>query len=90
MNFNLKCDIFKTNILNIINQSELPISVIYYILQNIYNQIQKTYYGTINQIRLEEQEKAKKELEEKINQNTQNIEEKQQKKIMKINKGKIE
>lgn len=57
MNFNLKCDSFKSDLLEIINESKLPICVIYYILQNIYNQIQRNYYGTINQLQLEEQHK---------------------------------
>lgn len=71
MDFNLRCENFKTEISKIINQSELPVAVIYYIFQSIYTQIQHTYYGTINSIRLQQQKKSIENLKETIDKTKQ-------------------
>ena len=55
MDFNLKCDDFKQEIIKKINDSQLPIVATYYILKDLFNQIQQQYYGTINQLRLQNQ-----------------------------------
>lgn len=55
MDFNLKCDNLKQEIIEKINNSQVPIVVIYYLLKDLFNQVQKQYYGTINELRLQNQ-----------------------------------
>lgn len=45
--FNLKCENFKQQLVNIINNSELPISSVYYIFQLLYKDIEETYYNIL-------------------------------------------
>ena len=66
MNFNIKCENFRSNLLKNINQSDLPVCVIYYIIQNIYNQIQQNYYSTLNQFYIQESQKKKEETKMEI------------------------
>ena len=66
MNFNIKCENFRSNLLKNINQSDLPVCVIYYIIQNIYNQIQQNYYSTLNQFYIQESQKKKEEAKMEI------------------------
>ena len=67
MDFNLRCEDFKAEISKLITQSKLPMAIVYYILKDVYTQIQNTYFGTINSIRLQQQkekiENLKKEIE---------------------------
>ena len=58
MNFNLKCDRFKRDLVNYINNTDLPIAVIYYICQNVFEQIEKVYIGAVNQAVLQESKQA--------------------------------
>lgn len=67
MNFNLKCDIFKNNLLNIINENQLPIAATYYILKDIFFQIENLYIGTINQAVLNEQQNTITQFKEENN-----------------------
>ena len=75
MNFNLKCDDFKQEIIKKINNSQLPITIIYYIIKDLFNQIEKQYYGTINELKLQNQKietlevKTEKVENEQFNQN---------------------
>ncbi len=71
MNFNLKCDDFKSKIIEIINQSDLPIAVVYYIFQSIYTEIENTYFGTINSARLNQQKKSIEKLKQDIEKTKQ-------------------
>lgn len=66
MDFNLRCDNLKSEIIKIINQSDLPVAVIYYIFQNIYTEVEHTYFGTINSARLKQQKESMKKLEQDI------------------------
>lgn len=45
---NIKSEQFKYNIINLINNSELPISNVYFILKFITQDVENTYYGTLN------------------------------------------
>ena len=65
MNFNLQCDNFKNNILNVINESKLPIAVIYYILKSLLSDIEVQYYDTISQLNLVQQQNKKEKEEQK-------------------------
>lgn len=42
-NFNIKLNSLKTNLINIINQSKLPVGVVYYLLKDILIEVEKTY-----------------------------------------------
>ena len=48
LNFNLQCDLFKNNLIQVINKSNLPAAVIYYIYKDIFQEIQKNYMGILN------------------------------------------
>jgi hypothetical protein len=62
--FNLKCENFKRQLINVINESGLPISSIYYIYQLVGQDIERTYYGTINTESLECAEIVEQKIEE--------------------------
>ncbi len=65
MDFNLKCNNLRSEIIKNINESNLPIAVIYYMFQSLYIEIENTYFKTINQIQLKQQKKStEKELEQ--------------------------
>lgn len=42
-NFNTKLNLLKTNLINIINQSKLPVGMVYYLLKDILIEVEKTY-----------------------------------------------
>lgn len=65
MNLNLKCEDLKQEIINLINSSDLPLSLVYYMFQNLSIEIQSLYMNTLHQERKKEQEQNK----EKSNQN---------------------
>lgn len=65
MNLNLKCEDLKQEIINLINSSDLPLSLVYYMFQNLSMEIQSLYMNTLRQERKKEQEQNK----EKSNQN---------------------
>jgi len=46
--FNTQCENYKNDLVNLINQSNLPISVIYYITKGIMAEVETTYYGVLN------------------------------------------
>ena len=46
--FNTRCENLKRELIDNINQSNLPISVIYYMMQVIMSDIESTYYGVLN------------------------------------------
>ena len=65
MNLNLKCEDLKQEIINLINSSDLPLSLVYYMFQNLSMEIQSLYMNTLRQERKKEQEQNK----ENSNQN---------------------
>lgn len=73
MDFNLRCDNFKKNLIKLIDDSELPIAVIYYICQNIFSQVQKSYFGTINQAILKEQQENLQQIQNQIQEKTSQL-----------------
>lgn len=42
-NFNIKLNLLKTNLINTINQSKLPVGMVYYLLKDILIEVEKTY-----------------------------------------------
>lgn len=42
-NFNTKLNSLKINLINTINQSKLPVGVVYYLLKDILIEVEKTY-----------------------------------------------
>ena len=77
MDFNLRCENLKSEVIKIINKSELPIAVIYYIFQSIYTVIDNTYFGTINSVRLSQQKKSIEKLKQDVVEKTKQIKKEQ-------------
>lgn len=73
-NINLKIELLYKNINSLIQNSQMPIGIVYYILNRIFTQIEKQYYGTLNFLSLNLEETQKKK---KITENNQ-IENKQE------------
>lgn len=46
--FNTRCENLKQSLIDSINQSNLPISVVYYMAKSIMSDIESTYYGVLN------------------------------------------
>lgn len=46
--FNTRCENLKQTLINCINQSNLPIGVVFYIAKSIMSDIESTYYGVLN------------------------------------------
>ena len=70
MNINLQSEKFKQELTNFINNSNLPIANVFYIIQLIQQQLKQTYYNVINnQIRKEQQASQKQEEQQQTEQN---------------------
>ncbi len=67
-NFNLKCEQFKRLLENTINNSGLPIAIVYYIWKYLDKNIQYQYYGYLNQATIK-QEKEIKEIKKESEDN---------------------
>ena len=67
--FNTYLNNFKTNMVNEINNSGLPVGVVYYIMKDLLNDIQNAYENTLKKEKEEiiAEEKANKKIS-KINQ----------------------
>ena len=67
--FNIYLYNFKNNMVNIINNSGLPVGVVYYIMKDLLNDIQNAYENTLKKEKEEiiAEEKANKKIS-KINQ----------------------
>lgn len=63
-NFNLKCENLKQSIINIINESHLPISSVYYIMELLKLDLEKQYYAILNQESLSTEESNTENIEE--------------------------
>ena len=46
--FNTRCEHFKNDVLSVVNNSGLPIGVMYFVIRNIMVEIENTYYGALN------------------------------------------
>lgn len=64
-NINLIIEDIKSQIINTINSSGLPISVIYYLMSDVYKKLEVEYKSYIEQAKLEEKRQALKESKEK-------------------------
>ena len=64
-NINLIIEDIKSQIINTINSSGLPISVIYYLMSDVYKKLDVEYKSYIEQAKLEEKRQALKESKEK-------------------------
>ena len=64
-NINLVIEDIKSQIINTINSSGLPISVIYYLMSDVYKKLDVEYKSYIEQAKLEEKRQALKESKEK-------------------------
>lgn len=66
--FNLVCDDLKIKLTNLINESELPVAAIYYILKDIFHNVENFYIGYLNEKKIkqaaEQQKKDKEDKEE--------------------------
>jgi len=63
-----KYEVFKQSIKKYIQNSELDIGVVYYILKDIYKEIENLYYATLNRESMElakQQEKENNDVQEK-------------------------
>ena len=63
---NYKIELFKQKMIELINQSELPVGTIYYIIKDLFKQLENTYFQQV-----EKQFKQLKQNEEKQDQNQQ-------------------
>lgn len=45
---NIKTEKFKSNLYDLVNNSELPISIVYYIFKYVGQDLENTYYGVLN------------------------------------------
>ena len=64
-NINLIIEDIKSQIINTINSSGLPISVIYYLMSDVYKRLDVEYKSYIEQAKLEEKRQALKQSKEK-------------------------
>ena len=61
---NIKSEIFRQNLYNLINNSDLPASNIYFIITLLQKQIELNYYATLNSESPEEEITFQEEKEE--------------------------
>ena len=74
---NMNINIFKDNLANLIGNSQLPIGVTYYVLKDVFNEIQNLYNETLAKEQQELLKTLKKE-EENNQEELANEEEKQE------------
>lgn len=48
LGFNTRCEKLKRTLANEINTSNLPIAPVYYIVKNLYQELENLYYGALN------------------------------------------
>ena len=60
--FNTYLNEFKTNVVNVVNNSGLPVGVVYYIMKDLLNDIQDAYETTLKKEK--EQAQQNKEIED--------------------------
>lgn len=47
-NINIACEYFQSNLLEVINNSKLPIGVAYFVIKGVFKEVQDSYYATLN------------------------------------------
>ena len=67
MNINLQIDDLRNNLVDIINESNLPIAIIELIVKDLYIKVQNQYIATINSERLKDM-KSHEDLKQEINE----------------------
>lgn len=72
VSINAGIDIFKSNIANAINESHLPVGIIYYVLKDVLLELQDLYNDTLQK----EMEELNKQLKENENKNDEKIHQK--------------
>lgn len=60
---NTLINVFKKNITNVINNSQLPISILYYVVKDVFRDIEQIYNETLEK-ELEEFQKEKEDVQE--------------------------
>lgn len=76
-NINLIIDDLRNNLVNMINESGLPIGVVELICKDLYTKVQNSYIGQINSARMKEMkstEEIKQDIQEAINNNQKGLE----------------
>ena len=58
---NIKTEEFKQNLYNLINQSNLPISNVYYVMKDVFKELEGIYLNTLQQERIRRQKTKKEE-----------------------------
>ena len=58
--FSLTCEKFKQQIMNLFNDNNLPPVIKYYIMKDVYTQVEKSYINYIN-MQLQQEKEQKKE-----------------------------
>lgn len=64
MNINLQSENFKQELTNLINNSNLPIANVFYIIQLIQQQLKQTYYSIISKQMAKQQQKKEEQDQE--------------------------
>ena len=67
MGINTLINVFKENVSNVINNSQLPIGIVYYVLKDLLSEVEKIYTKSLqkeSEERLAEIEKLEKEKED--------------------------
>lgn len=64
--------ILRETIVHVIQNSGLDIGAAYFIVKDIFNDVERSYYAQLNQECLEEAEKINNEDNEKVNENQNN------------------
>lgn len=61
MDINKKIDIFSQQIQEIVNKSELPIGIVFYIIKDLYREIEYTYISYLNNLAFQAEEETQEE-----------------------------
>lgn len=67
--FNLMCDDLKIKMTDLINESELPVAATYYILKDIFHNLENFYIGYLNEKKIKQVAEQQKKDEEDSNEN---------------------
>lgn len=62
--FNYNCNQFKKDLENLINASNLPIAAVFFVLKDIYNEIEKLNIAYLNSLALKESKNLEKKLDQ--------------------------
>lgn len=62
--FNYNCNQFRKDLENLINASNLPIAAVFFVLKDIYNEIEKLNIAYLNSLTLKESKNLEKKLDQ--------------------------